>query len=124
MVGASLLKVRDQLLDGAYPRADRPQPAGLRATLRDYQRHGLTWLADLTSLGLGACLADDMGLGKTVTLIALHLHRGRRARRSWSARPACSATGRRRSSGSPPVSPYAASTAAGASSTTSTAASC
>ena len=53
-----------------------PQPPGLTATLRDYQRHGLTWLADLTSLGLGACLADDMGLGKTVTLIALHLHRG------------------------------------------------
>jgi SNF2 family DNA or RNA helicase len=43
--------------------------------LRDYQRQGLTWLAELTSLGLGCCLADDMGLGKTVTLIALHLHR-------------------------------------------------
>jgi superfamily II DNA or RNA helicase len=51
-------------------------PAGLNATLRDYQLHGLRWLAHLTSLGLGACLADDMGLGKTVTLIALHLHRG------------------------------------------------
>ncbi|MEU4381728.1 DEAD/DEAH box helicase [Micromonospora echinofusca] len=50
-------------------------PAGLAATLRDYQRHGLRWLAGLTSLGLGGCLADDMGLGKTVTLIALHLHR-------------------------------------------------
>ena len=47
----------------------------LRAELRDYQRHGLTWLAEMTGLGLGACLADDMGLGKTVTLIALHLHR-------------------------------------------------
>jgi SNF2 family DNA or RNA helicase len=43
--------------------------------LRDYQRDGLDWLAGLTGLGLGACLADDMGLGKTVTLIALHLHR-------------------------------------------------
>ncbi|MFI2707490.1 DEAD/DEAH box helicase, partial [Nocardioides sp. CER28] len=48
---------------------------GLQATLRDYQRRGLTWLADLTELGLGGCLADDMGLGKTITLIALHLHR-------------------------------------------------
>ena len=48
------------------------------ATLRDYQRHGLTWLDQLTSLGLGACLADDMGLGKTVTLIALALHRAAR----------------------------------------------
>ncbi|WP_256918336.1 DEAD/DEAH box helicase [Streptomyces hilarionis] len=51
------------------------QPAALEATLRDYQRRGLTWLARTTSLGLGCCLADDMGLGKTVTLIALHLHR-------------------------------------------------
>ncbi|MEV5321774.1 DEAD/DEAH box helicase [Streptomyces sp. NPDC052687] len=52
-----------------------PQPAGLAAELRDYQRRGLSWLARMTSLGLGCCLADDMGLGKTVTLIALHLHR-------------------------------------------------
>ncbi|KOV89908.1 DEAD/DEAH box helicase [Nocardia sp. NRRL S-836] len=52
-----------------------PQPPALRATLRDYQLHGLRWLAHLTSLGLGACLADDMGLGKTITLIALHLHK-------------------------------------------------
>ncbi|MFF9869528.1 DEAD/DEAH box helicase [Streptomyces sp. NPDC013953] len=51
------------------------QPAGLAATLRDYQLRGLNWLHRMTSLGLGACLADDMGLGKTVTLIALHLHR-------------------------------------------------
>ncbi|WP_434444500.1 DEAD/DEAH box helicase [Lentzea sp. E54] len=52
-----------------------PQPATLQAHLRDYQLHGLRWLAHLTGLGLGACLADDMGLGKTITLIALHLHR-------------------------------------------------
>ena len=77
VVGASLLKVRDQLLHRGDPRAVEP-PAALRATLRDYQRHGLTWLAELTSLGLGACLADDMGLGKTITLIALHLHRHER----------------------------------------------
>ena len=50
-------------------------PERLTATLRDYQRAGLDWLAEMTGLGLGACLADDMGLGKTVTLIALHLHR-------------------------------------------------
>ncbi len=74
VVGASLLKVREQLLSAATREPIDP-PQALRATLRDYQRHGLTWLADLTSLGLGACLADDMGLGKTVTLIALHLHR-------------------------------------------------
>jgi SNF2 family DNA or RNA helicase len=51
------------------------QPAALSATLRDYQLRGLRWLARMTDLGLGGCLADDMGLGKTITLISLHLHR-------------------------------------------------
>ncbi|WP_425580609.1 SNF2-related protein [Streptomyces thermospinosisporus] len=69
-----LAALRDRL---AEPEAQKPvePPAGLAATLRDYQRRGLDWLARMTSLGLGCCLADDMGLGKTVTLIALHLHR-------------------------------------------------
>ena len=75
IVGASLLEVRERLA-GAATREPVAVPPALRAELRDYQRHGLTWLAELTTLGLGACLADDMGLGKTVTLIALHLHRG------------------------------------------------
>ncbi len=74
VVGASLLKVRDRVV-GAATRAPLDPPAGLAAILRPYQRQGLTWLAELTDAGLGACLADDMGLGKTVTLIALHLHR-------------------------------------------------
>ncbi|MEU5519983.1 DEAD/DEAH box helicase [Streptomyces sp. NPDC047860] len=69
-----LAALRDRLAD---PEAQEPveQPAALDATLRDYQRRGLNWLARMTSLGLGCCLADDMGLGKTITLIALHLHR-------------------------------------------------
>jgi SNF2 family DNA or RNA helicase len=54
---------------------DIAPPTELQATLRPYQQRGLAWLAHLTSLGLGGCLADDMGLGKTVQLIALHLHR-------------------------------------------------
>ncbi|WP_405645806.1 DEAD/DEAH box helicase [Streptomyces sp. NBC_00019] len=52
-----------------------PQPAALTATLREYQKRGLAWLAEMCALGLGGCLADDMGLGKTITLLALHLHR-------------------------------------------------
>lgn len=69
-----LAALRERLAD---PEAQQPveQPAELAATLRDYQRRGLNWLARMTSLGLGCCLADDMGLGKTITLIALHLHR-------------------------------------------------
>ncbi len=115
VVGASLLKVRDQLRTAAV-REPIEVPAGLAATLRDYQRHGFSWLAELTSLGLGACLADDMGLGKTVQVIALHLHRHegagrtRAGRRWWCARRRCWATGRPRSGGSPPAYPSGAST--------------
>jgi superfamily II DNA or RNA helicase len=61
-------------LAGAGRAAVEP-PEGLRATLRPYQRRGLSWLARMCELGLGGCLADDMGLGKTVQVIALHLHR-------------------------------------------------
>jgi superfamily II DNA or RNA helicase len=46
-------------------------PSGLDADLRDYQLQGFAWLARLSRLGLGACLADDMGLGKTVQTLAL-----------------------------------------------------
>ncbi|WP_370250309.1 DEAD/DEAH box helicase [Nocardioides sp.] len=74
VVAASLQRVREQVL-AAASRDPLPAPALLQATLRDYQRHGLTWLHDLTRLGFGGCLADDMGLGKTITVIALHLHR-------------------------------------------------
>ncbi|WP_432083189.1 DEAD/DEAH box helicase [Streptomyces sp. WAC 04229] len=69
-----LATLRERLADPEAQEAV-PQPAGLDATLRDYQRRGLNWLVRMTSLGLGCCLADDMGLGKTITLIALHLHR-------------------------------------------------
>jgi len=69
-----LATLRERLAD---PEGQEPvgQPAALHATLRDYQARGLNWLARMTSLGWGGCLADDMGLGKTITLIALHLHR-------------------------------------------------
>src|SRR5487761_346701 len=59
---------------------------GLRASLRPYQVAGAKWLALLTGLGLGACLADDMGLGKTVQVIALLLHL--RAARGGAPAPA------------------------------------
>ena len=64
------------LVERIRDRASEPVAApGLHATLRPYQQAGLAWLATMTTLGLGACLADDMGLGKTIQLIALHLHR-------------------------------------------------
>ncbi|MEU2774467.1 DEAD/DEAH box helicase [Streptomyces sp. NPDC007162] len=69
-----LAALRDRLTAGVHP---AEPPAGLHATLRDYQLRGLAWLDLMTSLGLGGCLADDMGLGKTITVIALHLKRAR-----------------------------------------------
>jgi SNF2 family DNA or RNA helicase len=62
-----------ELLSGAAAQSLRPlePPAGFVATLRPYQQRGLSWLAFLSALGLGSCLADDMGLGKTVQLLAL-----------------------------------------------------
>jgi hypothetical protein len=50
------------------------QPDGLNATLRPYQERGLSWLAFLGGLRMGAVLADDMGLGKTLQTLALMQH--------------------------------------------------
>ncbi|MFJ7216974.1 DEAD/DEAH box helicase [Amycolatopsis sp. NPDC098790] len=69
VLGDLVSRIRDRASAEVAP------PPGLRATLRPYQQAGVAWLATMTGLGLGACLADDMGLGKTIQLIALHLHR-------------------------------------------------
>ncbi|MDI3384062.1 SNF2-related protein [Xenophilus aerolatus] len=61
-------------LTGAQPLPEVAPPAGLQATLRPYQRHGLAWLQHLRAHGLGGVLADDMGLGKTLQTLA-HLLR-------------------------------------------------
>jgi SNF2 family DNA or RNA helicase len=75
MAGGALEALRRRIAEPDEGREPIRPPAGLAATLRDYQLRGLRWLDRMTSLGLGVCLADDMGLGKTITLIALHLHR-------------------------------------------------
>ncbi|WP_329001258.1 DEAD/DEAH box helicase [Kribbella sp. NBC_00709] len=73
----SLAAMLTRLRTGEEP-APFTDPVGLRATLRDYQRRGVAWMAQLANLGLGGCLADDMGLGKTIQVIALHLQLERR----------------------------------------------
>ena len=45
-------------------------PAGLQASLRDYQGEGLSWLQFLREYNLAGILADDMGLGKTIQTLA------------------------------------------------------
>lgn len=49
-------------------------PFLLRGTLREYQRHGLDWLAGLYANNTNGILADEMGLGKTIQTIALLAH--------------------------------------------------
>ncbi len=57
--------------------ADGEPPAGLRATLRPYQKEGLRFLRRLALWGTGGVLADDMGLGKTVQALGLLVDRAR-----------------------------------------------
>ncbi|MDD7964718.1 DEAD/DEAH box helicase [Actinomycetospora sp. DW7H6] len=62
------------LLAGGTTLEPLDTPPGVRATLRPYQRRGLSWLAFLARLRLGGVLADDMGLGKTLQVLALESH--------------------------------------------------
>jgi superfamily II DNA or RNA helicase len=57
------------LLEGFESIPAATLPAGLTATLRPYQKHGVDWLCFLRSAELGAILADDMGLGKTLQML-------------------------------------------------------
>lgn len=55
-------------------------PALIKAQLRPYQLKGFEWMALLSEMQSGACLADDMGLGKTLQTISyiawlFHQHR-------------------------------------------------
>ncbi len=46
-----------------------PSP-NLQASLRPYQKEGISWLNFLHTFGFGGILADDMGLGKTIQTLA------------------------------------------------------
>lgn len=70
--GKWLVSLLDELRSPAEKKAASPGKL-LKATLRPYQKSGVSWLWLLSQLGLGACLADDMGLGKTMQVIALLL---------------------------------------------------
>ncbi len=50
-------------------------PSTMQASLRDYQKTGFNWLAQLSHWGVGGCLADDMGLGKTIQALSAILLR-------------------------------------------------
>lgn len=50
------------------PQIDPPEE--IKATFREYQVQGYSWMIFLTERGLGGVLADDMGLGKTLQSLA------------------------------------------------------
>ena len=64
---AALLRERTRALTDHPP---PPLPAGVRASMRPYQKEGYEFLAFLSIHGLGGVLADDMGLGKTLQTLA------------------------------------------------------
>ena len=48
-----------------------PLKPSLEKILRDYQKEGYRWLANLANYRLGGILADDMGLGKSLQIITM-----------------------------------------------------
>ncbi|HIU17822.1 MAG TPA: DEAD/DEAH box helicase [Candidatus Avidesulfovibrio excrementigallinarum] len=50
------------------------QPTGVRATLRNYQLQGVSYLNFLSEYGFGGILADEMGLGKTIQTLSFIQH--------------------------------------------------
>jgi len=63
------LERKKQRLMGIGEVKQRGVPAGIQATLRDYQVAGFHWMCLLDEMGWGGVLADDMGLGKTLQTI-------------------------------------------------------
>ncbi len=61
----------ERLAAAQKTRAENPKT--LKATLRDYQLEGLSWMTALCESGFSGILADDMGLGKTMQALALLL---------------------------------------------------
>ncbi|KAM7192481.1 helicase swr-1 [Rhypophila sp. PSN 637] len=73
----SLLNARKEDSRSTSPQPTSPRteiPFLLRGTLREYQHHGLDWLAGLYANNTNGILADEMGLGKTIQTIALLAH--------------------------------------------------
>ena len=70
----SVVKQLRKAVDDFKGLPEIPEPKGLHAELRPYQKTGLHFLAYASRFRLGALLADDMGLGKTVQALAWLQH--------------------------------------------------
>ena len=69
MGGDKLRETGQKLLEFGGVQPVQP-PAGLKATMRDYQIEGLAWMQFLREYEFAGILADDMGLGKTIQTLA------------------------------------------------------
>lgn len=67
--GSALLEMGKKLLAFNGVKIVEP-PKTLKATLRDYQTEGLSWMQFLREYHLAGILADDMGLGKTLQTLS------------------------------------------------------
>ena len=77
-VAGVLADLAERLVSSSKPK-ELHDPTGLQASLRPYQRRGVSWILEMADLGFGGVLADDMGLGKTIQVLAMLLHRRDRA---------------------------------------------
>lgn len=67
-----LRRWREALLPEGETDGSRTAPPGeLPGFLREYQRAGVRWMANLARLGCHGLLADEMGLGKTLQVLTL-----------------------------------------------------
>lgn len=66
---ADFSKTLTKKLKSFQSKPKKAVPKDVQADLRHYQKEGVSWLAFLQSIGVGALLADDMGLGKTLQTI-------------------------------------------------------
>ena len=69
MGGERLREIGQKLIEFGGIQKVAP-PAGLKASLRDYQLEGLAWMQFLRIYEFAGILADDMGLGKTIQTLA------------------------------------------------------
>ena len=67
---AEFRRIHTALLSPEAAEIIAESPAGLKASLRQYQLEGLNWLQRLRKARLSGILADDMGLGKTIQTLA------------------------------------------------------
>ena len=61
----------------------------IKANLREYQKEGINWMAQLGKFNLNCALCDDMGLGKTLQSLALIFNESRKSGKRQTSLVVC-----------------------------------